>query len=107
MPTRAPSPCTTPGCGALQPCGEHTRPPWTRSRPRRQPAGNGWAWSRTRQRILERDGHRCRYCGEPATVVDHVINITAGGSDDDSNLVACCGACNEGKRRGEARRGRA
>jgi 5-methylcytosine-specific restriction endonuclease McrA len=88
MPTRAPSPCPTPRCPNVQPCADHVRRPFARSKPRRQPAGNGWAWQRTRQRILARDGHRCRYCGKPATVVDHVVNIAAGGSDDDRNLAA-------------------
>jgi 5-methylcytosine-specific restriction endonuclease McrA len=70
------------------------------------PGGNGWAWQRTRARILARDGNACRYCGARAEVVDHVVAIAAGGSDHDSNLVACCRACNERKRRDEARRGR-
>jgi 5-methylcytosine-specific restriction enzyme A len=109
MPNRPPRPCAQPGCPKLSDsgrCPEHARKPWTRSRPRRMPGGNGWAWQRTRARIAERDGYRCVYCGGPFEVIDHVVPIAAGGSDHDSNLVACCKACNERKRREEARRGR-
>lgn len=56
---------------------------------------------RTRFKVLERDGHRCRYCGrtadEVAIDVDHVVPIREGGSDDLENLVAACVDCNMGK----------
>lgn len=56
---------------------------------------------RLRFEILRRDGHTCRYCGAQAPTVeltvDHVIPVTLGGSDDPSNLVAACTACNGGK----------
>jgi 5-methylcytosine-specific restriction protein A len=100
------SPCRQPGCPALQPCSAHPIKPWSRSRPRRMPGGNGWAWQRLRVRILLRDGYTCRYCGQPATVVDHVVGLARGGSDDPANLVASCKLCNELKRRREAREGR-
>jgi 5-methylcytosine-specific restriction enzyme A len=109
MPSRPPRPCAQPGCPKLSDsgrCPEHARKPWTRARPRRMPGGNGWAWQRTRARIAERDGYRCVYCGGPFEVIDHVIPISQGGSDADSNLRASCKACNERKRREEARRGR-
>lgn len=57
---------------------------------------------RTRFRILNRDGFRCRYCGAAADwaglEVDHVVARSAGGSDDDSNLATACFPCNRGKR---------
>lgn len=40
---------------------------------------------------------RCYYCGEPACVLDHVVPLTVGGSNDDSNLVAACWECNSAK----------
>jgi hypothetical protein len=56
---------------------------------------------RLRFEILRRDGNRCRYCGGTAPdvklTVDHVIPTALGGSDDPSNLVACCADCNGGK----------
>lgn len=54
---------------------------------------------RTRFEVLRRDDYRCRYCrstDNPLTI-DHVIPVALGGSDDPSNLVACCKDCNAGK----------
>lgn len=56
---------------------------------------------RTRFKVLERDGYRCRYCGKTsddiAIDVDHVVPVREGGSDDLDNLVAACVDCNSGK----------
>jgi 5-methylcytosine-specific restriction endonuclease McrA len=57
------------------------------------------------QRIYERDDFKCRYCGWDGKEsfqkffvanlgVDHIKPIYAGGTDDDSNLVLACHACN-------------
>lgn len=51
-------------------------------------------WRSIRQQVLERDQGICQYCGDPADQVDHVIPWSKGGSEDMSNLVACCAACN-------------
>lgn len=57
--------------------------------------------SRKRFRVLQRHGFRCRYCGRPAPDVvlhvDHIISVSAGGTDDEANLVAACKDCNFGK----------
>lgn len=55
-------------------------------------------WLEQRKFILERDNHRCQYCGKPATHVDHIIPKSRGGSDNLSNLVAACAKCNLNKR---------
>lgn len=56
---------------------------------------------RVRFEVLRRDGHTCRYCGAGAPdvtlVVDHVVPVALGGSDDPSNLRAACKDCNSGK----------
>ncbi|MPY92953.1 MAG: HNH endonuclease [Acidimicrobiia bacterium] len=59
--------------------------------------GYGWEWRRTRERILERDGHRCTIldedgnrCTEPAHAVDHRVGKAEGGTDDPSNLRSIC-----------------
>jgi hypothetical protein len=56
---------------------------------------------RLRFEVLRRDNHACRYCGGSAPdaklTVDHVIPVALGGSDEPSNLVAACDACNSGK----------
>jgi 5-methylcytosine-specific restriction endonuclease McrA len=98
LPYAPPHPCAEPRCHALvhgPRCAAHTRKPFART----YAHAGGRAWQRTRARIFQRDGHRCRYCGGPAEVVDHILNRARGGSDDDSNLAACCRRCNEAKRR--------
>jgi CRISPR/Cas system Type II protein with McrA/HNH and RuvC-like nuclease domain len=56
---------------------------------------------RTRFRVLEAYNYRCFYCGRGADVValevDHVFPVARGGTDDQSNLVPACEACNSGK----------
>lgn len=47
--------------------------------------------------VLERDGHECRYCGDPADTVDHIIPQSQGGGHDMDNLVAACEPCNKRK----------
>jgi hypothetical protein len=51
--------------------------------------------------VLERDGHRCRYCGAGgpgATLhVDHVVAWSHGGPSDLSNFVTLCDDCNNRK----------
>lgn len=57
--------------------------------------------AKARFRVLERCGFKCVYCGRPATevplVIDHVVPVVAGGSDDEANLAAACRDCNAGK----------
>lgn len=63
-----------------------------------------------RARILSRDGFTCQICGatqgdidstNPARKlrlhVDHIVPVSSGGSNDDSNLRTLCSACNEGR----------
>ena len=47
-----------------------------------------------RRWVLERDRWTCRYCGQAANQVDHVISRNHGGSDLPTNLVAACAQCN-------------
>ena len=51
--------------------------------------------------ILQRDRFRCQYCGasanETTLEVDHIVPVSKGGSDDDSNLITACWECNSGK----------
>lgn len=54
-----------------------------------------------RFQIFERDHFTCRYCGSQAPQVplrvDHILAISRGGTDNDSNLVTACQDCNSGK----------
>lgn len=51
--------------------------------------------------VFKRDGFKCVYCGMPGThcilEVDHVVPVAEGGTNDLSNLAACCADCNSGK----------
>jgi 5-methylcytosine-specific restriction endonuclease McrA len=58
--------------------------------------GGGPAWSRAG--VLARDHRTCRYCGGPATTVDHVPPRSRGGGNEWTNTVTACGRCNNGKR---------
>jgi len=51
----------------------------------------------TRRGVLERDGHRCAYCGKSASTVDHVLPRSRGGADTWLNTVAACARCNNVK----------
>ena len=54
--------------------------------------------SELRASLFERDGWRCRYCGEVVTektaTLDHIEPISAGGSNDAANLATSCMMCN-------------
>lgn len=68
-------------------------------------SSRGRPWERTRKRILERDGYRCRVpdphvCTVVADQVDHIVRRQHGGTDDDHNLRA---ACANGNRAREAK----
>lgn len=57
--------------------------------------------TRTRFEVFKRDRYTCVYCGaHPPDVllhVDHVVPQAAGGSDEITNLITACQACNLGK----------
>ncbi|WP_257385210.1 HNH endonuclease [Tahibacter caeni] len=59
--------------------------------------------SHTWNAVFERDGGHCRYCGVDllhsfsswhSATVDHVIAVSAGGTDELSNLVLACPSYN-------------
>lgn len=67
---------------------------WTRTRPRRSYSAE---YYRNRPIVLAEESV-CRLCGRaPSTVVDHIIGVAAGGSDDRSNLQGACYPCNQRK----------
>ena len=77
---------------------QHPAPYFFGTRP--APARQG-VTPKVRWFILERDHHRCRYCGatpeDAALAVDHVVPVAHGGTDDTANLVTACELCNQGK----------
>lgn len=56
---------------------------------------------RLRHEIFRRDNNTCQHCGATAPgvhlVIDHVVPVTLGGSDEPSNLQTLCDPCNSGK----------
>ena len=71
--------------------------------------GRGISYSQ-RARILARNGMTCQICGagpgdqdplDPTKKVrlhvDHIVPLSEGGTNDDSNLRVTCSACNEGR----------
>lgn len=58
---------------------------------------------RVRIIVLNRDGHRCQYCGRSPQdgarlEIDHVIPLAKGGTSSISNLITACFECNRGKK---------
>lgn len=51
------------------------------------------------RRLLERYGHKCVYCGRTDVPLtrDHIVPLSAGGSNDISNIVPACLRCNQTK----------
>ncbi|RWR14313.1 HNH endonuclease [Paenirhodobacter populi] len=59
-------------------------------------------WQVLRQQILERDGWKCRCCGERRRLeIDHIKSVRTHPelSFDPRNLQALCGACHTRKTR--------
>jgi 5-methylcytosine-specific restriction endonuclease McrA len=48
-------------------------------------AGTSWARLCISRAVLDRDGHTCRYRGQLADTLDHVIARMDGGRDDPNN----------------------
>lgn len=53
-------------------------------------------------RILDKQDHKCKYCGEPFSddlppTVDHVLPLSKGGHHTAINIVAACKPCNSQK----------
>lgn len=52
----------------------------------------------SRKNVLVRDGFACQYCGRERTsgdlTIDHIIPKVQAGTNDWTNVVACCRSCN-------------
>jgi 5-methylcytosine-specific restriction endonuclease McrA len=55
--------------------------------------------------LFARDGYRCQYCGRPAHELkpretltrDHLVPLSRGGTNEWTNVVTACSACNTRK----------
>lgn len=66
--------------------------------------GSKWIRPEKRLAIYIRDGFQCAYCGRslkhaaPAEVtLDHLLPRVAGGSNEATNLITACRACNSSR----------
>jgi len=52
-------------------------------------------WDDLRREVLELDGYRCQNCGRSTKRlhIHHIVPLSAGGSNDISNLVCLCEEC--------------
>lgn len=114
MPRLPPKQCAAPACPALITAGRfceahadrEPRRTWSPDRPPPEKRGYGTAWRKLRKIILHRDPI-CRVCGiAPATEVDHVTPLAAGGDNSDENLRGICEDCHGRKSAREAAQGR-
>jgi 5-methylcytosine-specific restriction protein A len=58
----------------------------------------GYRLTQIRERVLLRDGYACRRCGRVSAtelIVDHVVPLSMGGQEADSNRQALCRACHD------------
>ena len=60
----------------------------------------GRKWYKLRQSILKRDSYLCQEClrngkYQVAEDVDHIVPLTQGGTDDESNLQSLCHECHK------------
>ena len=99
------------------------RPKWKKSEKseqlhKEQSGRGGRPWRRKRQRVFERDNYLCQehleqgqlvsvdLHGANAGICDHVIPLSQGGSDDESNLQTLCRICSDAKTQEESLAGR-
>lgn len=95
-------------------CARHQRAPETQAeRVARQPWRREYeasSYRRNRARAWLRSGHQCENCSAKLTgggfVCDHVVALSAGGTNDAQNLQILCRECHTVKTR-EDRRARA
>lgn len=71
--------------------------------------GMNWIRQEKRLAIYLRDGLACAWCGDSvengaSLTLDHVTPDSRGGSNDATNLVACCHRCNSSRGNRSVRR---
>lgn len=55
------------------------------------------AKKRFREEIYKAWEHKCGYCDNPATSLDHIVPRFKSGSSNRNNLIPCCRRCNANK----------
>ena len=55
--------------------------------------------NKAKEKIFVRDKYECQYCGSHEDLeVDHIVPISKGGTNADSNLITACHRCNHLKK---------
>lgn len=67
-------------------------PPSLGDRPNAYERGYDHKWRKLRNFFI-RHNPLCKHCGAPATEVDHIIPLIAGGTNHDHNLQSLCHRC--------------
>jgi 5-methylcytosine-specific restriction endonuclease McrA len=70
--------------------------PWEDAAPAEHEADETYISDATRREVYERDGWKCRNCGEDdvgALTCHHVVYRSQGGKHGKDNLVTVCWAC--------------
>lgn len=91
---------TCPACGVAvelrgQRMASHACTAGAAPAPRR--SGTSRAQLKVHKEVIAAAGGACFYCGGEADRADHVVPWVDSGTDDASNLVACCRRCNRVK----------
>lgn len=95
--SNASRPCSVAGCPHLQPCPVHARGRGsTDERPSASARGYDRRWRKLRLMYL-RAHPLCVRCMGAATIADHVIPRSAGGTDTWDNLQSMCWSCHNVK----------
>jgi 5-methylcytosine-specific restriction endonuclease McrA len=63
-----------------------------------------YKYKQMRKAILKRDDHTCQYCGQPGDQIDHIIPISKGGEDHETNMCVSCATCNASKKNQDAQK---
>ena len=109
MPRNLPRPCTKPGCKVLSldgsgRCQAHPKPKWEK-RPNSPKRITGRTLQRLRAKLFE-EHPLCAECTRQGRVAeakqrDHIIPLTEGGEDVESNVQGLCCACHDMKSEAE------
>ncbi len=86
----------------VNPAAEMAKKSARSARSNGQGQGMNWITPKKRLAIYMRDGLACCYCGlgvedEVKLTLDHLRPYKSGGTNNETNLVTCCHACNSSR----------